>query len=116
MLQHKVAIIVPSTINGSETAPRQLVNQWLKSAKIKFARLFGGFTAHKAIGGWVSDQHGLIEEAVTVVSSFTDDDGLRFVGDVREFAARMAEALGQEAVSVEVDHSLEFVTPVMVVG
>ncbi len=116
MLQHKVAIIVPSTVNGSELASRQLVNQWVKAAKLKFARMFGGFTSHVANGGWVSEQHGLIEESVTVVSSFTDSEGLRFIEDVKEFAARMAEAMGQEAVSVEVDHSLEFVTPVMVAG
>jgi hypothetical protein len=116
MLQHRIAIFVPSTINGSEPAPRQLLNQWLKAAKLKFANLFGGFTSHNACGGWVSAQHGLIEEHVTVVSAFTDDDGLNFVADVKEFAACMAEAMGQEAISIEVDHSLEFVTPVMVAG
>lgn len=114
MLQHKVAIIIPSTINASESANHEIVLQWLQAAKIKFARLFGGFTAHKACGGWVSQEHGLIEEKVTVVSSFTDDDGLSFLDEVRDFAARMAEAMGQEAVSVEVDHRLEFVTPLAV--
>lgn len=116
MLQHKIAIVVPSTVNGNEPAPRQLVNHWLKAAKLTFARLFGGFTSHNACGGWMSEQHGLIEENVTVVSAFTDDEGLRFIDDVKEFAARMAEAMGQEAISIEVDHSLEFITPVMVAG
>lgn len=116
MLHHKIAIIIPSTVNGNEPAPRQLVNQWLKAAKLKFANLFGGFTSHVANGGWVSDQHGLIEESVTVVSSFTNEDGLRFLDDVKEFAARMAESMGQEAISVEVDHTLEFIMPVMVAG
>ncbi|HEY1598850.1 MAG TPA: hypothetical protein VGG64_04565 [Pirellulales bacterium] len=116
MLQHKVAIIIPSTVNGNEPAPRQLVNRWIQAAKLKFGRLFGGFTCFDAEGGWVSEQHGLIEEAVTVVSSFTDGDGLRFIDDVKEFAARMAEAMGQEAVSIELDHTLQFITPVMVAG
>lgn len=116
MLQHKVAIIVPSTINGVETAPKNVVEQWVRTAKLKFAYLFGGFTAHAACGGWVSDQHGLIEEPVTVIASFTDDGGLSLVDDVRELAARMAESMGQEAVSVEVNHSLEFVSPALVAG
>lgn len=116
MLQHKVAIIIPSTINTNADAPQEVVGKWLQAAKVKFARLFGGFTAHKACGGWVSAEHGLIEEKVTVVSSFTDDDGLSFLEDVRDFAARMAEAMGQEAVSVEVDHRLEFISPLVAVA
>lgn len=116
MLQHRIAIVVPSTVNGNEPAPRSLVNQWLKAAKVKFANLFGGFTSHVAQGGWVSEQHGLVEESVTVVSAFTNEDGLRFVEEVREFAARMAESMRQEAISVEVDHTLEFVMPATVAG
>ena len=110
-LQHRVAIIVPSTVAASQAASKELVRQWVTSAKTKFARLFGGFTSHNACGGWVSEQHGLIEEPVTVVASFTDDDGLEFIDKVKEFAAQMALAMGQEAVSVEVDNALEFVSP-----
>ena len=110
MLQHKVAIVIPSTVNVSESASPEIVRHWVQAAKVKFARLFGGFTSHKACGGWVSQEHGLIEEAVTVVASFTDDDGLGFVEAIREFAAELAEAMGQEAVAVEVDHRLEFVS------
>ena len=114
MLQHRIAVIVPSTVNANKTASHEVIAKWIKAAKVKFARLFGGFTAHKAVGGWVSQEHGLIEENVTVVTSYTDDDGLGFVEKVKEFAAQMAEALGQEAVSVEVDHQLEFVSPLAV--
>ena len=110
-LQHRIAVIVPSTINANESASREVIDQWTKAAKMKFARLFGGFTAHNAVGGWVSLEHGLIEENVTVVSSFTDDDGLGFLDKVKEFAGQMAEALGQEVVSLEVDHKLEFILP-----
>lgn len=110
-LQHRIAVIVPSTVNASEAASHEVVAKWIKAAKMNFARLFGGFTAHKAVGGWVSQEHGLIEESVTVIASYTDEDGLGFVEAVKEFAAQMAEALGQEAVSVEVDHQLEFVSP-----
>ena len=113
-LPHRIAVIVPSTINASESAPNETVAKWIKAAKVKFARLFGGFTAHNAVGGWVSQEHGLIEETVTVVASFTDEDGLEYLASVKEFAARMAEAMGQEVVSVEVDHQMEFVSPLAV--
>ena len=113
-LQHRIAVIVPSTVNANESASNEVIAMWIKAAKVKFARLFGGFTAHNAVGGWVSQDHGLIEENVMVIASYTDNDGLGFVEKVKEFAAQMAEALGQEAVSVEVDNELEFVSPLTV--
>jgi hypothetical protein len=109
MLNHRVAIYIPSTTHGNEPAPADLIARWVKSAKLKFAELFGGFTAHKAVGGWVSPVHGLIEEPVTVVASHTDDDGLDRLGEVEEFAATVADRLGQEAVTVEIDNSLRFI-------
>lgn len=108
-MNHKVAIIIPSTINGNETAPRDLVAYWVKTAKVRFAKFFGGYTSHHATGGWVSEEYGLIEEEVTVVASFTDDDGMDLIDSVRKFAAEIAEALNQEAVALEVDHRLELV-------
>lgn len=111
---HKIAVIIPSTANINESAPEETINKWIKSAKIRFAELFGGFTSTNAVGGWVSPIHGLVEESVTIVSSFTDDIGLTRLGEVKAFASRLAEALSQEAVAVEVDHSLQFVTPLSV--
>jgi hypothetical protein len=109
MLNHRVSIFIPSTVNGHEPAPADLIARWVKSAKLKLAQLFGGFTAHRAVGGWVSPVHGLVEEPVTVVTSFTDDDSLERLAEVEEFAAAVAEALGQEAVTLEIDNSLQFV-------
>lgn len=108
---HRVAIYIPSTMNGNEPAPDRVIDQWVMTAKMKFANLFGGFTAYRAVGGWVSPVHGLVEEPVTVVTSFTDNDGLGLVGEVEELAANLAEALGQEAVAVEVDNRLQFISP-----
>ncbi len=109
MLNHRVAVFIHSTINGNEPAPADLIARWVKSAKLKFADLFGGFTAHRAVGGWMSPAHGLVEEPVTVITAFTDDGGVDEIGEVEEFAATVAEALGQEAVAMEIDNSLQFV-------
>ncbi|HEY7328065.1 MAG TPA: hypothetical protein VH592_10515 [Gemmataceae bacterium] len=109
MLSHRIAVYIPSTVNGNEPAPADLIAKWVKSAKVKFSQLFGGFTAHRAVGGWMSLIHGLVEEPVTVVTSFTDDDGLDRLGEVEDFAAAVAEALGQEAVTLEIDNSLQFI-------
>ena len=111
MNNHKIALIIPSTLNANEAASTEIVNKWVKCAKVQFAQLFGGFTSHNAVGGWLSPVHGLIEENVTVVSSFTDDHGLKRLKEVKVFAAKMGRALGQEAVAMEVDHSLHFIPP-----
>ena len=110
MNNHKIGIVIPSTVNVNERASSEAVGKWIKSAKVQFANLFGGFTSHNAVGGWMSAQ-GLVEEPVTVVASFTDDLGLTRLNEVKAFASEMARALSQEVVAVEVDHRLEFVPP-----
>ncbi len=111
MLNRRIAVYVPSTVKGNVPAPAELVAKWVKAAKVKLATLFGGFTATPGVGGWVSAEHGLIEEAVTIVAAHTDDNGIRQHSEaVREFALTLAVALEQEAVSVQIDNSLEFVT------
>lgn len=115
MNNHKIGLIIPSTVNVNEAASPETVRKWIKSAKVQFAQLFGGFTSHNAVGGWMSAQ-GLVEEPVTVVASFTDDHGLNRLKEVKAFAAQMGRALSQEAVAVEVDHRLEFVSPMALVA
>ena len=110
-MNHKIGLIIPSTVNANEAAPTEIVNKWVECAKVEFSKLFGGFTSQNAVGGWLSPKHGLIEENVTVVSAFTDDNGLKRLGDVKAFAAKMGRALSQESVALEVDHSLQFIPP-----
>lgn len=33
MLNHRIAVFIPSTINGHEPAPEDLLARWVKSAK-----------------------------------------------------------------------------------
>jgi hypothetical protein len=110
MLKHKIAIYVPSTVKGSQPAPQTLIDKWVKASKIMLASLFGGFTTYSAQGGWFSTEHGLIEETVQIVVAFTDDNGLKNLSQVQELAQQMAVDMAQEAVSVEVDGILNFVT------
>jgi len=111
---HKIGVIIPTTLNGHESASPETIAEWVKAAKVKLANLFGGFTASSAVGGWLSPIYGLVEEPVTIVSSFTDESGLKRLPEVKAFAAKMAEALEQEAVAIELDSSLEFVRPLTV--
>jgi len=110
MLDKKVAVYIPSTVNGNQPAPAAKIARWVREAKIALASLFGGFTAYNGEGGWYSPEHGLIEEKVTIVQAFTDEAGLERVGKLRELAKEMASDMGQEAVSLEVNGTLNFVT------
>jgi len=111
MNNHRIGIVIPSTINVKEAAPNEIVNKWVRCAKVRFSELFGGFMSQNAVGGWMSPKHGLIEENVTVVSAFTDDYGLNRLNEVKAFAAKMGKAMSQESVAVEVDHRLELIPP-----
>lgn len=111
MLNHKIAVYIPSTVKGNQPAPANLIQKWERQAKIKLASLFGGFTAYHGQGGWFSEEHGLIEENVTIVQAFTDEQGLAKVGQVKELAQEIAREMEQEVVSVEVDGQLNFIAP-----
>ena len=110
-LDHRIAIYVPSTIKGNQPATPEMVAKWVRASKIKLASLFGGFTAYAGQGGWFSAELGLIEENVTIVQAFTDQEGLAKVQYVRELAQAIATDMEQEVVSVEVDGTLNFVAP-----
>jgi hypothetical protein len=110
MLTHKIAIYIPSTVNGNQPAPADMIDRWVRASKIKMANLFGGFTSYQAHGGWFSPEHGLIEESVTIVQAFTDPEGLTKLDKVNDLAKEIAADMSQEIVSVEVDGTLNFVT------
>lgn len=111
MLNRRIAVFIPSTEKGNILADQSKVATWIKLAKVKLAKLFGGFTATKGEGGWFSPVHGLIEEPVTIVAAHTDDAGiLKHADEVRQFALQVCLALEQEAVSVQIDNSLEFIS------
>lgn len=111
MLRHKISIYIPSTLAGHFPAPADVVEMWLTVAKLRMARCFGGFTATQAVGGYVSDLHGTIEEQVVIITSFTDSEGLSKVPEVESLARQIAAAMQQECVSVEVDGTLTFIEP-----
>lgn len=108
-LTEKVSIYVPSTTQASKeaTALQVLMTDFVSE---QMAKMFGGFTRHEAIGGWVSEVEGLISENVTVVSAMASKidlhDNLEKVVLIAEY---VKSEMSQEAVSVEVNGTLFFV-------
>ena len=69
-LSHKISLYIPSTVNGNVPASKAMIDKFLDMAKNTFANLFGGFTVTPAQGGYMSPEHGLIEEQIQIVYSF----------------------------------------------
>ena len=106
-LRHRVAIYVPGT-NGVNTAADNA--RYVKMAAAALSNLFGGATATPAIGYWMSDAAGLVEEKTTVVYAYAAGADLeRGLDVVIDFCADMRADLQQEAVSLEIDGSLYFI-------
>ena len=108
-LNHKICIYVPSTYEGNKPAKR-MQKKAVKKAAVRFSRLFGGATATPAKGFWFSSEKGLIPEAQTLVYSYcTEADKTAHLESVKTFAKALCKWMKQEAVTVEVDNTMQFV-------
>lgn len=104
----KIAVYVPSTFRVNEAInPAPYVQRLAR----KFSAMFGGCSASRVSGYWVSDDTGeLIEEAPVIVYSFTDRvTAEAYIADVVALAVDLREELQQEAISLEYDGSLYFI-------
>jgi hypothetical protein len=103
MLEKKVAIYIPSTVDVDVKVDNtEMVNKTLEF----LSDLFGGATATKAQGAWVSDEVGLVKEDVTIVYAYTSDFYTEKLMQVRNYAEHVRDIMGQECVSVEIDTHL----------
>lgn len=106
-LRHRVAIYVPGT-NGVNTAADNA--HYVKMAAATLSNLFGGATATPAIGYWMSDAAGLVEEKTTIVYAYAAGEDLeRGLDVVIDFCADMRAELQQEAISLAIDDSMYFI-------
>lgn len=108
-LNHKICIYIPSTFDGNKPAKR-LQKKVSRKAAQRLATLFGGSTATKAVGFWVSKEKGLIPEAQTLIYSYcTESDKTAHLESVKTFAKAVCRWMKQEAVSIEIDNTLQFI-------
>lgn len=106
-LRHRVAVYVPGT-NGVNTAADNA--RYVQMAAATLSNLFGGATATPAIGYWMSESAGLVEERVTIVYAYAGNEALEDqLGAVIEFCEGMRTELHQEAISLELDNAIYFI-------
>lgn len=108
-LNHRIAVYVPSTFDGNKPA-RMMQRKATKKAARRLSALFGGATQTKALGYWVSSEKGLISERQNIVfSACTEQDKESKQEAVLTFARALCKWMKQEAVTVEIDGTMEFV-------
>lgn len=106
-LRHRVAIYVPGT-NGVNTAADNA--RYVKMAAALLSDAFGGATATPAVGYWMSESAGLVEEATTVVYAYATNTALESkLDNVIDFCDGMKTELHQEAISLAIDDSMYFI-------
>lgn len=106
-LNCRISIYIPSTMNVNEKTDNKkyvvLISKWM-------SKIFGGCTAYKATGTWLSDASGLVNEDVTIVYSFTDEKTLKnnesFLINICEW---LKKEMRQEAISLEINNKLYFI-------
>lgn len=106
-LRHRVAVYVPGT-NGVNTGADNA--RYVQMAAATLSNLFGGATATPAIGYWMSDAAGLVEEKTTIVYAYAAGAALeRGLDVVIDFCADMRADLQQEAIALAIDDSMYFI-------
>ena len=103
-LNKRVALYVPSTVDVDVSVNS---SEEVAAAARFLSALFGGATATEASGFWVSDERGLVSEAVTIVYAYGGAEAVEAALDsIEAYAVALRERMRQEAVSVEIGNEL----------
>lgn len=107
-LRYRIAIYVPSTVNvNRKTNTTKYVNNTLQG----MSRLFGGATAIKAAGGWITSYNELVTEDITIVYSFSDTASFteEAINEVISYCEHLKRELKQECITLELNNQLYFI-------
>jgi len=110
MIDSKVSVTVPSTVNVGQQASEIMVEAIVDQTLQTLSELFGGATAFPAKGAYVSEDGALIKEDVIVVEALCEKQDAHFQADqVMDLAAQICEVMSQECVLVQIDGVGHFV-------
>lgn len=102
------AVYVPSTMNVNEEYDN---SEEVKRVIGELSDMFGGATATPAMGGWRCANGDVVVENVTIVYAFcTSEQAREHAADVVGIAQRICREYSQEAVTVEYNGQVKFIT------
>ena len=107
-LSGNVKIYIPSTIDVDK--PYDNTAEVDNASKF-LSELFGGATAYKALGSWISETKGRVKEDITIVSAYAStevaiEDNIK---TIIEYCEALCKELKQEAITLEVNNKLHFI-------
>jgi len=107
---HEIAIYVPSTRKGSTPISPRAFHKREREVERFMAGEYGGDTATRGTGDYLSRAHKLVREPVEIVKSFTTAHKLHDTArDVKRFVKSERRKWGQESIGVERDGHFYFV-------
>lgn len=103
-LSSSVKIYVPSTINVDEKSNN---DEWIDITLRFLAKEFGGATACKGVGVWISPNDKLVKEDVMLVLAYTHQDILSAsLEKVYDFCLDMKAKLSQQSIAIEINNKM----------
>lgn len=104
-LDHQVKIYIPSKTKEG----KRIKNRNIPHYQSAIASIFGGGTSYKAEGIWKNSAGELMQEKITVIQSYTTQEGLgNGMEKLLNLLQDMKIALNQETISLEVNNELFF--------
>jgi hypothetical protein len=106
-LNEKISIYVPSTVNVNEKIDTQ---KNVIDVSKKLASIFGGSTAIKTNGNYISNDGILVTEEITVVYAFcTTEDLEKNEDEIIAICENLKIELKQECIALEVSNKMYFI-------
>ncbi len=109
ILETEISIMIPSTqgVKAQKPLTRHEMDNRVKSVQRYLAKLFGGFTAFKAQGGYVLNTGKVVQENVVKVTSFGDlPVGKKYKSELVRKCQYWCVKWGQESIGLEWDGDL----------
>lgn len=108
MLNQFVSVYVPGTKQVNVPLTGKEKKRYTRETGRRLSVLFGGATAQKVEGYWISDGGGLVIEDITIVKSYHDKESCLALEGARAIAVWLKVALQQESVTIETNGGIEF--------
>lgn len=110
MLNKKVAIYIPGTIDINKKISLAEHEKYIEKIAGIFSDCFGGASTQSICGFWKAKSGELVKENNTIVYAFCDKRRLyRNRNRILKLAEAMRNELSQEYISVEINNRLLFV-------
>jgi len=105
--KNSIGIMIPSTVNVSQQADKNLISNVLLKVSGKISqRYHETANTEKCSGYWISSQNELIQEEIIQLTVFPEKVKPNDIGFFVELAKYVKSAMKQEAVSINVNDSL----------